>query len=1012
MRKILTLLFTLFFGLETLNAQTTKPVTGLSDERSIPIAFRNATLIVDAKTVIKGATLLIRKDKIIAAGTGVTIPADAVVYDLKDRYVYPSFIDPFTDYGQPESKPPTRANRRERGAQVESATPGAYHWNQAIRSETEAYMYFTVDEKRAMELRKLGFGTALSLQKDGIARGTAALVLLGEEEERAMILKDKVANALSFNKGSSTQDYPSSLMGSIALLRQTYLDAQWYAQTTNREMDISLAAWNANKGLPQIFEVGDYRSALRADRIAKEFGVNYILKGGGDEYKRVEEIRKTGSSFIIPLNFPKAYDITNPFDALNVSLGEMRHWEMAPANAVMLHNAGVRFAFTTDGLKEKKEFSAALIKAIKCGLSKEAALSALTTVPASLLGCTDKLGALRSGMIANFFICTKDYFEKDNVVLENWVAGKRYVIKTSDSIDIRGNYSLKLDTLNNWNLKAAGDMNAPEWTLQRDSTKVKVESQLFSSQWTFRFEPVKGKGAYRLNGSLDSSFNSISGQAQTPDGRWLLWTATKTGPAEAKKDTTKKDSLFVLPQVWYPNMSYGWRGKENFPKASTVLIRNATVWTCEEQGVLQNTDVLIRDGKIAMIGKAAADVSKGLSAADIIDGTGMHLSPGIIDEHSHIAINDGVNEGTQSITSEVRIGDVVNPDDINIYRQLSGGVTTSHLLHGSANAIGGQSALIKLRWGHAAEEMKFKGADGFIKFALGENVKQSNWGDNNVSRYPQTRMGVEQIYMDGFTRAREYDNSYSKFKPASGKSISPMPRRDLELEALAEILNKKRFITCHSYQQGEINMLMHVADTFGFTVNTFTHILEGYKVADKMKQHGAGGSSFADWWAYKYEVIEAIPYNGALMHKNGVFTAFNSDDAEMARRLNQEAAKAVKYGGITPEEALKFVTLNPAKLLHVDKSVGSIKVGKDADIVLWNGPPLSVYSKPVKTFIDGVCYYDLKKDQEARIAIEAERQRLIKKMMDEKSSGGAMQKPTATLQELYHCNDMEHLPHE
>ena len=268
-------------------------------------------------------------------------------------------------------------------------------------------------------------------------------------------------------------------------------------------------------------------------------------------------------------------------------------------------------------------------------------------------------------------------------------------------------------------------------------------------------------------------------------------------------------------------------------------------------------------------------------------------------------------------------------NDINIYRQLSGGVTTAQLLHGSANPIGGQSAVIKFRWGSAPEEMKLEGADGFIKFALGENVKQSNWGDFERIRFPQTRMGVEQVFYDHFHQAKAYEQAWKEYNTLSlsEKRRTIAPREDLEMNTLVEILNKERFITCHSYVQSEINMLMKVADSMGFTLNTFTHILEGYKVADKMKEHGAGGSTFSDWWAYKFEVNDAIPYNAALLQDMGVLTAINSDDAEMARRLNQEAAKAVKYGKATEEEAWKMVTLNPAKLLHIDHLVGSIKVG-------------------------------------------------------------------------------------
>ena len=293
---------------------------------------------------------------------------------------------------------------------------------------------------------------------------------------------------------------------------------------------------------------------------------------------------------------------------------------------------------------------------------------------------------------------------------------------------------------------------------------------------------------------------------------------------------------------------------------------------------------------------------------------------------------------------------------------------------------------------------------------MGENVKQSNWGDNNTSRYPQTRMGVEQTYINAFTRAREYQNSIKNFE-ASSKVKTPQPRKDLELDALSEILNSKRFITCHSYVQSEINMLMHVADSFGFKVNTFTHILEGYKVADKMKKHGAGGSSFSDWWAYKFEVYEAIPYNGKIMHDMGITVAYNSDDAEMARRLNQEAAKAVKYGGVSEEEALKFVTLNPAKLLHVDNRVGSIKPGKDADVVLWSDNPLSIYARALQTYVDGVKYYDANDDEAKQRANTTERARIIQKMIDAKAKGEKVKRVSSAQKELKHCNDQESLPH-
>ena len=294
--------------------------------------------------------------------------------------------------------------------------------------------------------------------------------------------------------------------------------------------------------------------------------------------------------------------------------------------------------------------------------------------------------------------------------------------------------------------------------------------------------------------------------------------------------------------------------------------------------------------------------------------------------------------------------------------------------------------------------MKHEGADGFIKFALGENVKQSNWGSDATTRFPQTRMGVEQVYEDHFTRAYEYGKALKADKPV---------RVDLELEALWEIINKKRFISCHSYVQSEITMLMRIAEKYDFRLNTFTHILEGYKIADKMKEHGAGASTFSDWWAYKYEVLDAIPYNAKILDEMGIVVAINSDDAEMGRRLNQEAAKGVKYGGMSEASALKMVTINPAKLLHMDDKIGSIKVGKQADIVLWSDHPLSIYAKAEKTFVDGICLFDKKTDELKRQQIKAERSRLIQKMLAAKIAGQATQPAIYQPKQHYHCGNTD-----
>jgi imidazolonepropionase-like amidohydrolase len=1002
MKKLFLVTFSLAVGLITI-AQQTFPVNGVKDSRELIYhAFINANIVADPVTIYGNSTLLVRNGVIEQVGQKITIPQGAVVHDLEGKFIYPSMIDLYSSYGMPEVSGEARRGRSG-GPQPESLQKGPYNWNEAIRPDKRASGMFSHNKKEADELRKLGFGTVLTHQFDGIARGTSALVALADASENESVLKGEAAAHYSFSKGTSTQDYPSSLMGVISLLRQTYLDAQWYKSSPSdkREYNISLDEWNRTQNLPQIFEVTDKLSALRADKIGDEFKVQYIIKGRGDEYQRVQDVRNTNAPLIIPVAFPAAYEVEDPLDARMISLADLKHWEMAPSNAAILAKSKIDFAFTLADLKEKNDFWKNIRKAIQNGLPQNEALRALTLTPAKLIGMEQKVGALKPGMIANFIITSDSLFSDKNIIYENWVLGKQYKYQDRALEDIRGEYSLNVGGDRIYKLKIAGEASAPtaEVTV-KDTVAKKGTISRTGELITLSFETEdKGiKGFTRLSGKINYRSGIWDGKGQLANGDWIDWSAIKKGKSETKalRDTVAKPAA-ERGTVLFPFTAYG---SSEIPRQQNFLIKGATVWTNENEGKIQ-ADVLIRNGKIAAIGN-----NLDTSGNRVIDGAGKHLTPGIIDEHSHIAISRGVNEGGQAISSEVRIGDVVNNEDINIYRQLSGGVTAAQLLHGSANPIGGQSALVKLKWGVAPEQMKIDGAPGFIKFALGENVKQANWGDRHVIRFPQTRMGVEQVFYDAFTRAKEYERSFSTFNSLTGKAKERAiaPRKDLELEALVEILNKKRFISCHSYVQSEINMLMHVGDSMGFKVNTFTHILEGYKVADKMKAHGAGGSTFSDWWAYKYEVHDAIPYNAAMMNNMGIVTAINSDDAEMGRRLNQEAAKAIKYGGVSEEEALKMVTLNPAKLLHLDTRTGSVKTGKDADLVLWSDNPLSIYAKAEKTFVDGVLYFDRQADLMKREEIRTERARLINKMIEAKKSGERTQKPDIKKERFYHCN--------
>ncbi len=1000
-----TLLYCLFILLSLrVTAQQTFPINGVAEVVPNKFALIDASIYVDAHTRLAKASLLIDGGKIVSISEKVNIPAGYVVINCINKIIYPGFIDAYTSYGLSETK--NEGNSED--PIFISTKEGAYHWNEAVRSEYNAITNFSVKHSDPTIFRSQGFTVVNTLKKDGIFRGTSALVSLGSERDNLLIISPNAASALSFRKGSSKQDYPSSLMGSIALIRQSYYDAKWLKDNKGKvEFNQSLQAINDQQSKIKIFEVTDVHDIFRAQKIADEFNINYIFKGAGNEYQRIAELKKINPIIIIGLNFPKIYDVEDYFDAGNISLTELKNWELAPSNPAALAHANIKFLLSTSDLKKPSEFLNNLRKAVKYGLSEESALSALTETPAAVFGINDQVGSLKKGMRANFIICSGNIFKEESAtILSTWIDGKSYAINPANENDIRGTYQVTNGNIGTKEIIIKGTLiDLVATGIKSDSTDLAIKLNYFENQISMIYDPSIDStsiGKFRLNASFVG--NQMMGSGTGSDGKPFNWTANKIKAFQepiVANEAIQKEKELKLGPVYYPFTAYG---TTSTLQAEKMLIKNATIWTNESPAVLTETDVLINKGKIVQIGKNIQALD-----AKVIDASGKYLTSGIIDEHSHIAITRGVNEGTQSNTAEVRIGDALDPDDINIYRQLAGGVTTAQLLHGSANPIGGQSAVIKLRWGKMAEELKFEGASPFIKFALGENVKQSNWGDRQQTRFPQTRMGVEQVYIDAFTRAKEYESeklNYSRLS-AAAKSKTISPRFDLELETMLEILYKKRFISCHSYVQSEINMLMHVADSFQFTVNTFTHILEGYKVADKMKAHGANASTFSDWWAYKFEVMDAIPYNAAILTKVGVNTAINSDDAEMARRLNQEAAKAIKYGALTETEAWKLVTLNPAKMLHIDHRVGSIKVGKDADVVLWNTNPLTIDAKPEKTIIDGVIYFDAARDLELRTQVAKEKERLIQKMLDLKKLGMPSQKAAIKEKKLYHCDDME-----
>lgn len=943
--------------------QETLTPNGIADQRQNAYALTNANIYRPDGTIQSDGTLLISEGRIVEIRSGSSVPQDYFEIDLSGQYLYPGLIDIYTDYGVPDLEEDADDN----GAGENLFPSGqAINVNNAIRSHYRAGLEFIPNEETRAELREAGFSTVLSLRADGIARGTSALVTLANKNaNEAMLMADAAAH-YSLSKGSSNQAMPSSLMGAIALLRQTYLDASWYERQNPKPfIDESLAGWNRYQDLPQIMEISNWQQLLTSDRVGEEFSTQYIFKTQGDSYKRLDLIKATGATLIVPVNFPEAPKVDDVLDTDDVSLADLKHWELAPHNLHLLAEADIPFAITSS--ESGDSFWKNLRAAVANGLPEDKAIDALTRIPAQILGVEELLGQLVPGGVANFIVSSKELFESDSRILENWIHGDRFIIETD--LDARsGNYQLTV-AMQAYELKldfGAGDVSGEITDLDGGESE-KVNIELIDDLIALNFVSDDQGNRTRLTGwSTDIGWQ---GNGQRPNGEWVDWQLRQVQSEEEvspNPEQVEAAALDLPGAIIYPFVAYG---AESLPDAEDVLIRNATVWTNENAGNLV-TDVLVRDGKIVAIGN-------GMPAVNVIeiDAQGKHLTPGIIDEHSHIALFN-INE-TATNSSMVRMPDVVDSESINIYRNLAGGVTAAQLLHGSANPIGGQSALIKMRWGQPAPDLLIEGADKFIKFALGENVKRSR--NPSSIRYPQTRMGVEQVFVNAFTQAREYETRWSEYNslPATQRDNGNPPRRDLVHETMLEILHAERYVTSHSYVQSEINMLMNVANSFDFNINTFTHILEGYKVADKMAQHGAGGSTFADWWGYKWEAYQAIPYNAALMHQAGVVTAINSDDAEMSRRLNQEAAKSVKYGGMSEVDAFKQVTLNPAKLLHLDERMGSIRIGKDADLVLWSDHPLSVYAVAEKTWVDGILYFDRDRDSQLRQQIAEERARII-----------------------------------
>ncbi|HET9326310.1 MAG TPA: amidohydrolase family protein [Candidatus Eisenbacteria bacterium] len=947
-------------------------------------AIVGARIVTAPGQTIERGTIVLRDGVITAVGADVAVPADARVWQADSLTIYPGLIDPFVLV--PDESPRAASGNRRQAAPAE--TRGAAHELAVVRAEARAVELLPFAEDQRSALRAAGFTMVQLSPRAGIVRGQTAVIGLGDGSANDVVVKPDASQVLALE--AARDGYPGSLMGAISLIRQTLMDAKWYGDSRSlyakspqgKERPDENLSWAALQPLvagrqPALFIASDMLEILRASSIAREAGITAIALGGGDEYKRVRDIKATGMSVIVPVSFPDAPDVSDPATALEASTEELRHWHYAPENLSTLVKAGVPFALTAHGLDDPKKFRGKVTTAIERGLKPADALAAMTTMPAKLLGLADRAGTIAPGKIANLTVTRGDLFSKKSKVVEVWVDGRAYDMGAS-SDSIKGNWTLQVDK-QRYTLMVGTDRDTAVKLVAGSDT---LTGRDVSHQGNRLVFTVQRGSQPSEDFDLRLRAEVLQGALTSPSHPGKGHRVVGVRSAEDKAGKKDKKAEAVATPVVMGNTE-AWRMPAPAQPAA-VLVKNATIWTAGPQGILRGADLLVRGGKIAAVGKGLNAPSN----AVVIDGTGKHVAPGIIDEHSHSAILGNVNECTNSVTCEVRIGDVINSESANIYRQLAGGTTIMHLLHGSCNAIGGQCAVIKNKWGSPPDQLVFAEAPPTVKFALGENPKQSNWGSEATGRYPQSRAGVEQVIREAFQRAQDYRSAMAEYK--QGKRKLP-PRRDLQLEAVQEIIEGKRLIHCHSYRQDEMLMLLRLAESFGFRVNTLTHMQEAYKVADEIAAHGASAMGFTDWWAYKYEVMDGIPWNGYLLWDRGVNVGFNSDDSELARRLNTEAAKAVKYGGVPEEEAIKFVTLNPAKSLEVDQRVGSLEVGKDADFAVWSGSPLSPYSACEQTWIEGRKYFDRQADLAGRGALAQERAQLVAmaRSADKEAGGGS-----------------------
>ncbi|MDH5804787.1 MAG: amidohydrolase family protein, partial [Gemmatimonadota bacterium] len=736
---------------------------------------------------------------------------------------------------------------------------------------------------------------------------------------------------------------------------------------------------------PVMFETTSEEDYLRGYRVASEFRLTPWFRGSGQEYRIVDILRGRNNPLIIPINFPDAPDVDDPEDALNATLAELRHWYLAPANAATLEEAGISFAITTDGLSSTSDFLSNLRTAVARGLSPDAALAALTTTPAGWLGIDRTHGTIAEGKVANLVVTEGDLFTEETSVRDVWVHGVVYGVTRPAQIDPRGTWTISSDDRSGFTaqVKLEGTLNRlrgyvdveaggrVDEAVRVDISSASVVTETGRIEIRFDGEFLGFPGTALLTGSV--SGDNFYGWSSLPNGGAPSFRGTRTEAFEGDSVGTVASKVPELDLPFIrPMMEYGVSSMPEQPNA--VIVRNATVWTQGEQGRLENADLLVRNGQIVEVG---TDLNAPRGAVEI-DGTGKHVTPGMIDPHIHSGVSS-VNETGATITPEVQMEEVITHNNIWMYRQMAGGLTTAMIKHGSANPIGGEGTIVKMRWGGLPDELVLEGAPRLVKFAMGENPKRCCF----PGRYPDTRMGTQAIIRDHFMAARDYEREWDRWEDTR-EGIPP--RRDLRMEAILDILNQELLISSHGYRADGYLALIRLAEEFGFRVQTLQHALEAYKLAPELAESGVAAAVWSDWGAFKIEAYDATKYNARILMEAGVTVSLHSDNAQIASRMNWEAGKLLRTG-LTEEQALTTVTLNAAKVLGIEDRVGSLEAGKDADFVIWNGNPLSQFTRAEQTWIDGRLYFSLEQDAVLREQIANERQQLIQAILTAGGNG-------------------------